>query len=82
MLQPPQLCPSVAVSVSHPFALIPSQSARPALHAHVPLAQSWNGAHARPHAPQLSASLPAFTSQPFTMFPSQSRNGSTQLVTQ
>jgi hypothetical protein len=47
----PQWAALVVVSVSHP-AMVMSQSARPALHWHVPAVQLWFAAHGRLHAPQ------------------------------
>jgi hypothetical protein len=72
----PQL-PSVFSAVSQPFAGLPSQLLKPALHApssHVPLSQvavAFGLEHAVPHAPQLP-SVFSVASQPFAGLPSQS----------
>ena len=73
--QPPQL-PLRFVLVSQPFASLPSQFAKPALHEaieHVPLAHvavAFAREHPTPHPPQLLVELSG-VSQPFVMLPSQ-----------
>ena len=76
--QPPQLPLSVCVSTSHPLAAVPSQLAKPGLHApmtHVPVEQvapALGKLHWIPHPPQLFTSLPCVAvSQPLLAMPSQ-----------
>ena len=79
VLHAPQLALSLRVFTSQPLAALPSQSAKPALHA--PMAQPparhtavalARGPHARPHAPQWSTLLESSASQPLSARPSQS----------
>ena len=76
---PPQLPLSACVLTSQPFAALPSQLAKPALHApmtHVPVehvAPALGNSHLMPHPPQLFTSLLCVAvSQPFDATPSQS----------
>jgi hypothetical protein len=74
----PQALPEVARFASHPFAALPSQSAKPLLHSptpHIPAEQTpvaLAGAHDTPHAPQFAGEFAVSVSQPFTGSPSQS----------
>ncbi len=69
----PQFISETLVFVSHPFAAMPSQLAKPVLH--VPsvhtlptqVAPALVNEHALPHAPQLAALFVVFVSQPATM---------------
>ncbi len=79
--QAPQLALSVFVFTSQPFAGLPSQSAKPALHA--PIAQvpaahvapAFANEQRIPHPPQLFTSVArTFVSQPVLASPSQSAN--------
>ncbi len=75
----PQWAALVSKPVSHPFAVMPSQSPKPAVHAvaHAPVTHVAvvfgvpSPGHMRPHAPQLRGSLCNCASQPFTALPSQ-----------
>jgi hypothetical protein len=75
--QVPQLFVSAPVSVSHPFAGLPSQSAKPGLHAatvHIPFVQPpmpFAMLHRTPQPPQLFGSFSVLISQPSALFPSQ-----------
>jgi hypothetical protein len=74
----PQLL-TVSTAVSQPFARLPSQSPKPALHegAHAPAMQfvvPFGFTHATVHVPQWSVVVSTFTSQPFEDRPSQSAN--------
>lgn len=80
----PQLVVLTWMFVSHPFAVLPSQSANPALHvgtqtpaehAVLPLAFE----HAFPQAPQLAVFVFRFASHPFAGSPSQLANPELQL---
>ncbi len=79
VLHAPQLLESLAVLTSHPLAALPSQLAKPALHApitHAPeahVAAALAKRHAVPQPPQLLASAPrTLVSQPLLAVPSQS----------
>jgi hypothetical protein len=80
MPQPPQALRLVTVGVSQPFAIFPSQLAKPALHAlttHVLLVHTeaaFASTQARPQAPQLFRSDASGVSQPLTALPSQLPN--------
>jgi hypothetical protein len=83
--QAPQLL-VVVIGVSQPLATLPSQSAKPGLHAilqveptHVPTPPFW--LHAFPQAPQLLGSLVTLISQPFAACPSQSLNPALHAMT-
>ena len=72
-----QLLTLLVVLISHPFAALPSQLAKPALHTieHCPPPQ--DGApllllHAAPHAPQFDTFVASCTSQPSAGLPLQS----------
>jgi hypothetical protein len=72
-----QLLTSICVLVSHPFARLPSQFLKPALHVmpHVPAAQVGEPfwlLQIVPHPPQFVTDVPVFVSQPFAALPSQS----------
>jgi hypothetical protein len=77
VLQPPQLAGCV-MSVSQPFAGLPSQSAKPVLHdamaqlEALQTAVAWAGVQATPQPPQLFVSLVVLTSQPVEASWSQS----------
>jgi hypothetical protein len=80
-LHAPQLPLSACVFTSHPFAGLPSQSAKPAAHAPItqpPVAQvaaAFAKLHLSPQPPQLPTSvLLVAVSQPFVATPSQSPN--------
>jgi hypothetical protein len=73
--QPPQLL-VVVIGVSQPFAMLPSQLAKPASHwivqvdpTQVATALAW--LHFSPHAPQLFGSFVVSISQPFAILLSQ-----------
>jgi hypothetical protein len=73
----PQFAALVRVSTSQPLPGLPSQSAKPALHApiaHAPAAQvaaALAKLHARPHVPQWAALVRVSASQPLAALPSQ-----------
>jgi hypothetical protein len=75
--QPPQCDAELRVSTSHPLAVLPSQSAKPAVQvsAQAPRAHTATalGAplHARPHAPQWVTVMRVSVSQPLLALPSQ-----------
>jgi hypothetical protein len=85
----PQLRASVLRSASHPVALMPSQSPRPAVHAspqrpatHDTVAPAVpDPPHTTPHAPQLRTSAPTSVSQPLVARPSQSPKPAAQEAT-
>ena len=74
---PPQLDALVCVLVSQPFAVDPSQFAKPKLQLAMPQTPAVQDgaafvtAHALPHAPQLPTSAVVAVSQPFDAIPSQ-----------
>lgn len=76
----PQFRGSLASAASHPFAGLPSQSAKPV--AHAPIAQrppaqvaaAFVKAQRAPHAPQFVALVAVAVSHPFAAAPSQSLN--------
>lgn len=75
--QPPQCAELVSVLASQPFIALPSQFAKPVLHApsvHVlaaQLAAALGREHAAPHAPQCASVFVVLVSQPLTALPSQ-----------
>jgi hypothetical protein len=75
----PQLSGSLPVGVSHPFALLPSQFANPALHAPMPhapplqLGVAFATVQVVPQAPQFAVLERVSTSQPSAATPLQSR---------
>jgi hypothetical protein len=70
------LFPSLPVSISHPFATLPSQSSLPGGHVltHAPPLQIRPGWHALPHMPQWLTFESVFVSQPLSWLPSQLPN--------
>lgn len=85
---PPQLFASVDEFTSHPFVLVPSQSARGLRHADTPHTPSVQlgvppvVVHACPHPPQLSTFFVVSTSHPFDCTPSQSENPALHVIEQ
>ncbi len=74
----PQCVADVLMFVSHPFAALPSQSAKPRLHGqehkpdeHVGVVFA-RGSHAPPHRPQCAVDVERFASHPVLGIPSQS----------
>ena len=83
----PQFETSEPRLVSHPFAIIASQSAKPALHAAMsqrPLMHAgvpFEALHRMPQPAQFVGSLRVLTSQPLLASPSQSAHPSSQAIT-